>query len=270
MKLSELHDILRINKLSTRKRLDQHFLYKDSILEREVEYADVTDQDDVLEIGPGIGTLTEKIAEKAGSITVIELDPRFRKVLEKNPKVSIVIDDALKADWKKLSENFVTPAFNKIISNVPYSISSPLVFKILDYNPDLAVLCLQKEFAQRMVAQPGTKDYSRLTVNCAVRAQVELLEEIPKEEYYPVPKVDSAVVRLVPKKTELPEMFDAVVRAAFQHKNQKLKKALMHSWKEIGSDKTEVQKFVDSLGEIGEKKVFELSPTTFLSISEKY
>jgi len=276
MKLEELKKILKEHNIYTKKSLDQHFLYNDSILEREVEYAGVTEQDDVLEIGPGIGTLTEAIAEKAKSLTVIELDQRFRKVLERL-NVQIVIGDALKVDWAKLYEDYETPKFNKIVSNVPYSISSPLVFKILKYAPELAVLCLQKEFAERMVAEPGTSDYSRLSVNCSVRAEVELLEEIPKTEYYPIPKVDSAIVRIVPKQVDLPEKFDSIVRAAFQHKNQKLKKAIMHSWKELRSigaqglselaAKKEVQKFVDKLGEIGERKVFEISPEEFVEIS---
>jgi 16S rRNA (adenine1518-N6/adenine1519-N6)-dimethyltransferase len=269
MNLLELKQILKENNLTTRKSLDQHFLYDDSILNREVEYAEVTELDNVLEIGPGIGTLTKAIVEKAGSTTVIELDQSFRKVLEIIPGVSIIIGDALEVDWKNLSENYEAPHFNKIISNVPYSISSPLIFKILEYGPALSVLCLQKEFAERMVAKPKTKNYSRLTVNCSVRADVELLETISKEEYYPIPKVDSAIVKLIPKKVELPEKFDSIVRAAFQHKNQKLKKALMHSHHEIG-EKDEVQKFVDNLGEIGEIKVFEISPEEFVRISKKY
>ncbi|MFH1450453.1 MAG: 16S rRNA (adenine(1518)-N(6)/adenine(1519)-N(6))-dimethyltransferase RsmA [archaeon] len=279
MKLEDLKTLLRENKLYTKKRLDQHFLYTDAILEREVEYAGVTELDDVLEIGPGIGTLTEKIVEKAKSVTVIELDQQFRQILEQKLSINIIIGDALKVDWKKMSNEYVAPVFTKILSNVPYSISSPLIFKILDYGPEAAVLCLQKEFAQRMVAEPGTKDYSRLSVNCAVRADVELLEEISRELYFPVPKVDSAIVRLIPKRggagarghrgadTKLPEKFDDIVRAAFQHKNQKLKKALMHSWKELGT-KEEAQTFVGKLGEIGERKVFEISPGEFVKISK--
>ncbi|MDP7282117.1 MAG: 16S rRNA (adenine(1518)-N(6)/adenine(1519)-N(6))-dimethyltransferase RsmA [Candidatus Undinarchaeales archaeon] len=276
MKLSKLKQILSENNLTTRKSLDQHFLYDKSILQREVEYAGVTELDNILEIGPGIGTLTEKILEKSENVTVIELDSRFRKILEKL-NIQIVIANALKVDWEKLFVEYETPKFNKIISNVPYSISSPLIFKILKYGPELAVLCLQKEFAQRMVAQAGTSDYSRLSVNCAVRADVELLEEIPKEEYYPIPRVDSAIVRITPKKrgagapgrrggVVLPEKFDSVVRAAFQHKRQKLKKAIMHSWKELGT-KEEAQAFVDTLGVIGEKKVFEISADEFIRIT---
>jgi|TARA_Y100000034_G_scaffold91079_1_gene109795 16S rRNA (adenine1518-N6/adenine1519-N6)-dimethyltransferase len=281
MKLSELKQVLSENNIRTKKRLDQHFLYDSSILKREVEYAGVTELDTILEIGPGIGTLTEKILEKTENVTVIELDQSFRKILEKL-NIQIVIADALKVDWEKLFQEYETPKFNKIISNVPYSISSPLIFKILKYAPELAVLCLQKEFAERMVAQPGTKNYSRLSVNCSVRADVELVEQIPKEEYYPIPKVDSAIVRITPKpNAQRPtpntlEKFDSIVRAAFQHKNQKLKKALMHSWKEFGAKqgrgegatKEDVQKFVDKLGEIGERKVFEISADEFVKISK--
>ncbi|MDP7260947.1 MAG: 16S rRNA (adenine(1518)-N(6)/adenine(1519)-N(6))-dimethyltransferase RsmA, partial [archaeon] len=194
MLLQELKKILKENNFFLSKSLDQHFLYADSILKREVEYAEINTEDKLLEIGPGIGTLTEKILEKTNNLTVIEIDSKFEPLLQKNVG-EVIIGDALKVEW---------PECNKIISNVPYSISSPLVFKILEQPIELAVLCLQKEFANRMVAEPGTKNYSRLSVNCAVRADIEFLETISKGKFFPIPLVDSALVRLRPKNIHLP------------------------------------------------------------------
>lgn len=298
MNVSEIKEILQKNNLFAKKRLDQHFLYDEELLRREVKYAGVTGDDNVLEIGPGLGTLTQEILKKAGSVTVIELDKQFKTILDKINGISIIIGDALEVDWKNLcfgdkgsgdqgnkmtyEAGQRTQYFSKILSNVPYSISSPLIFKILDYGPETAVLCLQKEFAERMIATVGTKDYSRLSVNCAVRARIELLERISKAKYWPVPKVDSAIVRLTPtKEFDLPRKFDAVVRAAFQHKNQKLGKALMHSWHEIecsgtqgrgksAAQKKSAKKFIAKLGAVSERKVFTIAPEEFVEISGKF
>ena len=259
MLLQELKKILKENNFFLSKSLDQHFLYADSILKREVEYAEINTEDKLLEIGPGIGTLTEKILEKTNNLTVIEIDSKFEPLLQKNVG-EVIIGDALKVEW---------PECNKIISNVPYSISSPLVFKILEQPIELAVLCLQKEFANRMVAEPGTKNYSRLSVNCAVRADIEFLETISKGKFFPIPLVDSALVRLRPKNIHLPEKFDDITRAIFQHKNKKLRNALMDSYHEIGT-KEEVASFVESFGEIVQTKVFKLTPEDIINISSQY
>ncbi len=259
MLLQDLKKILKENNFFLSKSLDQNFLYSDSILEREVEYAEINSEDKLLEIGPGIGTLTEKILKKTGNLAVIEIDPKFAPILNKNVE-EVIIGDALKVEW---------PECNKIISNVPYSISSPLIFKILEQPIELAVLCLQKEFARRMVAEPGTKNYSRLSVNCAVRADIEFLETVPKGKFFPVPRVDSAFVRLRPKNIVLPRKFADITRAIFQHKNKKLRNSLMDSYHEIGT-KEEVASFVKSLGEIAQTKVLNLSPEDIINISKKY
>jgi 16S rRNA (adenine1518-N6/adenine1519-N6)-dimethyltransferase len=121
-----------------------------------------------------------------------------------------------------------------------------------------------------MVAKPGTADYSRLSVNCSVRADVELLENVPKDRYYPEPKVDSTVVRLTPKHVDLPPKFDDITRALFQHKNKKVRNALIDSAHEISQDKEKVKEWADSLWEIKEKKVISLAPEDIIQLASTF
>ena len=120
-----------------------------------------------------------------------------------------------------------------------------------------------------MIGEPGTKDYSRLTVNCSIRADVEILEGVSKAKYYPQPKVDSTIVKLTPKQIEIPEMFDSITRALFQHKNQKVRNALIKSAHEIGG-KEKAEKFVKNLGETANRKVITLAPEEILELSKFY
>ncbi len=260
MQISDLKRVLNSAGIRLSKKLDQHFIVDDRILKREVDYAAVTSEETVLEVGPGIGTLTQHLAKSAKKVIVIEKDKKFEPFLKEIPNTEVIIGDALELNF---------PECDKILSNVPYSISSPLLFKILQQPIKLAVLCLQKEFAQRMIGKPGTKDYSRLTVNCAVRADVEILENVSKAKYYPQPKVDSTIVKLIPKQAEIPEMFDSITRALFQHKNQKVRNALIKSSHEIGG-KEAAEKFVKGLGEVADRRVVTLAPEEILGLSKLY
>ena len=177
-------------------KLGQNFLVDRNIAELEVKYASISKKDVVLEIGPGNGILTRILAENAKQVIAIELDEKLFENLkmELPDNVQLINDDAVKIDLDKL------PKFNKIVSNLPFQISSPITFKILDYNFDLAVLIYQKEFAERLIAKPCSKDYSRLTVNVYYKAECEILRRIPKTCFHPVPKVDSAMVKIVKRK----------------------------------------------------------------------
>ncbi len=204
--------------ISPKKSLSQNFLINKDVLQRQVDYANVTQEDTVLEIGGGIGVLTELLVRKAQKVLCIEYDRKLAKFLENKFKsyenIEIIHADILKIDL---------PKANKIVANLPYHISSPITFKILDYDFDLAVLMYQHEFSIRMVAKPRTNDYSRLSANLQYQATVRILERVPKGYFYPIPKVDSALVEIKLLNKELPvakEFFRKTSLVLFNTKNK--------------------------------------------------
>ena len=138
-------------------KLGQNFLIDEKIAEDQINHANITKNDTVLEIGPGLGVLTSKLAKLAKSVIAIEYDKRLYSYLK-----TMVPENVELINGDALALNF--PSFNKFVSNIPYQISSPLLFKLIDYHFDIAIIMLQAEFAQRLCAKPNTKAYSRLTV----------------------------------------------------------------------------------------------------------
>lgn len=190
-----------------------------------LEKSAIRPTDVVLEIGPGTGNMTVKILEKAKKVIACEIDPRMVAELQKRvqgtpmqSKLQILIGDILK--------NPELPFFDLCIANVPYQISSPLVFKLLLHRQfRCAVLMFQREFAQRLVAQPGDKLYCRLSINTQLLARVDLLMKVGKNNFRPPPKVESSVVRIEPKNPPPPINFtewDGLTRIAFLRKNKTL------------------------------------------------
>jgi 16S rRNA (adenine1518-N6/adenine1519-N6)-dimethyltransferase len=182
----------------------------------------------VLEIGAGIGNLTERLARKAKKVIAIELDPSLVNVLHdrfnKIENIEIIQGDALKIDF---------PEFDKVVSNLPYSISSEITFKLLRYKFKLGILMYQYEFAARMVSPPNCKDYSRLTIDTYYFAAASILMKVPKEAFQPAPEVDSAVVKLVPRPAPF-EVLDETfflnfVAAVFSQRRKKLRNAILNS-----------------------------------------
>lgn len=216
------------------KKLGQNFLIDESVADREVRYANVGDQDTVLEIGAGRGIITKKLAERAKKVIAIEIDKKLcnylKNILPEN--VEIINDDATEIDFYSL------PKFNKIVANIPFQISSEITFKILDYEFDIAILIYQKEFAQRLVAKPRTKDYSRLTVNVYYKAYCNILELVPKSCFKPQPKVDSCIVSLIRRK-EPPfylvneDFFFDLTRELFNKRRKKIKNVIKKYIKDI-------------------------------------
>jgi 16S rRNA (adenine1518-N6/adenine1519-N6)-dimethyltransferase len=203
------------------KKLGQHFLVDRRVLARIGDYASLSEEDRVLEIGPGTGNLTRILSERAGTVFAIEVDPALASSLEgRFNNVSVLRGDALKVPL---------PDYNKIVSNLPYQISSKITFRLLERPFDLAVLMYQREFAERMVAIPGTKEYGRLTLNVALRAEAEILEFVPKGAFRPMPAVESAIVRLRPRESRIPvdeRVFDDLTRTLFSMRRKKVKRSL--------------------------------------------
>lgn len=214
-----------------KSKLGQNFLIDENTARLEVEYADVTKDDVVLEVGPGRGILTKFLAENAKKVIAVEIDKRLIENLENTlpNNVEIINKDILKIDFEKIS------SFNKVVSNLPYQISSPFTFKLLDYNFDLAVLIYQKEFAERMIAKSASKNYSRLSVNVYYKAECNLLKIVSKRVFNPVPKVDSAMVKLIPRKTpafyvENEEFFKNFVNVLFSYRRKKIKNIIKDNY----------------------------------------
>lgn len=259
----ETRDVLRKYGVRLRRSLGQNYLVDDGKRQRILGYANLGPDDHVLEIGAGIGTLTLPMAELAGHVTAIESDPFIAGILAdriKGDNVDIIVGDALKVDF---------PAFNKVVSNLPYQISSPVTFRLLRHEFELGVLMYQKEFAARMVAEPGTRDYSRLSVMLHFLAEVQIVDHLKPGCFFPRPRVDSAVVTVRPTGFSLPALFEDVCRALFQHRKKKTSKSLRESFHEIKAD-LDFNDVLDVLpSEILEKRVFQLKPEEILEIAER-
>lgn len=181
----------------------------------------------MLEIGAGVGNLTERLARKAQKVIAIELDPPLVRILHDRfdavKNIEIIAGDALKVDF---------PKFDKVVSNLPYSISSEITFKLLRHKFKLGILMYQYEFAARMVSPPNCKDYSRLTVDTCYFAEASILMKVPKSAFQPVPEVDSAVIRLLPRPAPFEvkdqAFFMDFVAAVFSQRRKKLKNAILN------------------------------------------
>ncbi len=214
-----------------KKSLSQNFLIDKNQLENQIAFAALNSDDIILEIGGGTGLLTNLLIDRVKFVYCIEYDKNLADYLrlkfQSNSNIKIIEGDVLKLDL---------PQANKIIANLPYHISSPITFKLLDQNFDLAILMYQYEFAKRMIAQPGTEDYSRLSANLQYQANVELLKRIPRKSFYPMPKVDSAIVRIILKKENLPvpvDYFRIVTRILFNTKNKLVSSVFYDYFKKV-------------------------------------
>ena len=258
------------------KNLGQNYLIDKNKRDQIINFGNLNEEDVVLEIGTGIGTLTIELAKKAGKVIAIEQDSNIAKILserlkkEKIDNVELINDDALNVDF---------PKFNKIISNLPYQISSPITFKFLNYDFDLAILMYQKEFARRMNGAVGTKDYSRLSAMLYFKCDVETLTDVSSESFLPKPKIDSTVVKLTPKENKISEedfkIYSNFTKALFQHRNKKIRNALIDSRHVICNlDKKEMKEKInriedDELNEYLKKRVIAIKPEEILFLSKE-
>jgi len=241
-----------------KKHLGQNILVDRNIIAKEAALAGDRRDSIVLEIGPGTGMLTKELAKHAKKVIAIEKDPEILEEAKRNAdssNIEWILADAMKMEW---------PRFDKMVSNLPYYLSSEIIFKLLEQKFGTAVLICQKEFGERMAGRPG-KNYSRLTVNAQLRAEVELCGAVSKTCFMPIPKVDSVIVRLTPKEAKLPEIFGPLTRAIFSHKKKLLKNALADSSGELGLSKEEAKELFRGL----EKRAIELKPEEILALSWK-
>jgi 16S rRNA (adenine1518-N6/adenine1519-N6)-dimethyltransferase len=211
---------------------DQHFLVDDRVLDRLPTYLpDDADRSHLLEVGGGNGALTDRLlAATDGRVTVVERDPRLAGFLREEfaaevdeGRLTVVEGDATEVDL---------PAYTACVSNLPYGVSSPITFRLLPRGKP-AVLTYQYEFAERMVADPGTSEYGRLSVTTGHYADAELVERVPKEAFDPQPAVESAVVRLTPRDPEYEvgdeDFFLRFVKAVFTQRRKTVRNAVRNT-----------------------------------------
>ncbi|PSQ11591.1 16S rRNA (adenine(1518)-N(6)/adenine(1519)-N(6))-dimethyltransferase [Halobacteriales archaeon QS_5_70_15] len=210
---------------------DQHFLVDDRVLDRLVGYLpDGTDLDHLLEIGGGTGALTDRLLAVAGRVTVVERDPALAGFLREEfaeersaGRLEVLEGDALEVDL---------PEFTASVSNLPYGASSEICFRLLPERRPL-VLMLQREFAERMAAEPGIPEYGRLSVTAGHYADVEVVEPVPPEAFDPAPAVESAAVRCAPRDPEydLPDetLFMDLVKACFTQRRKTMRNAVRNT-----------------------------------------
>ena len=206
-------------------RRGQNFLINPKIADFIVREANIGRGDIVLEIGPGRGILTSRLVEKS-EVYAIEIDEnlcgylrtKFREYIEEGV-LHLICGDALSVDF---------PKFTKIVANIPYDISSPLLFKILNYDFSDGIIMFQKEFAKRLCAKPGSKEYGRLSVMMYYNGTAEILKIVKRGNFRPMPKVDSAIVRIVKEDRFCfdKETLDVIVRKIFEQRRKKIRNIL--------------------------------------------
>jgi 16S rRNA (adenine1518-N6/adenine1519-N6)-dimethyltransferase len=222
-----------------RKRFGQHFLTDVYVLDQIVTAIKPLPGQALVEIGPGLGALTNPVLKCCERLTVVELDRDLAERLRKRPELTVVESDVLKVDFTALAAP--TGQKLRVIGNLPYNISSPILFHLLDH---VGVVedqhfMLQKEVVDRMAATPGGKDYGRLSVMLQWRYAIESLFDVPPEAFDPPPRVDSAVVRMVPlAEPPLPDakLLGELVTVAFSQRRKMLRNTLGHWLKERGAE----------------------------------
>jgi 16S rRNA (adenine1518-N6/adenine1519-N6)-dimethyltransferase len=263
MSLSETKRLLRTFRIVPNRLLGQNFMVEPSIYPKIGKYACLSKADVVLDAGAGFGFMTKFLAGKCKAVVAVEKDSRVAAVLREQIKgcanVTVLEGDVLKT---KL------PVFDKVVAIPPYYLSSRLIMWFLERKTDLAVLLLQREFADSLTAPVGNEDYGWLTVVAFHKTQVELLDAVPKSMFYPQPEIDSVIVRLTrwkasPFRVGDEEFFNRLVRWLFTQRNKKICNALVPFLKNARKlGKSEAKKLA-SKAPFGDRRARELSPREF-------
>ncbi|WP_221569242.1 16S rRNA (adenine(1518)-N(6)/adenine(1519)-N(6))-dimethyltransferase RsmA [Alkalihalobacillus sp. TS-13] len=226
--------ILDKHKFTFKKSLGQNFLIDRNVLDKIVAAADVSSETGVIEIGPGIGSLTEQLAKKAKKVTAFEIDQRLIPILEDTlsdyPHVKVIHQDVLEADLKEVIEvEFSGVEDLMVVANLPYYVTTPIILKLLTERIPIRgiVVMIQKEVADRMAAKPGTKDYGSLSIAVQYYAVAKSEVKVPKTVFVPQPNVDSSVISLTLRKqapvhVEDENFFFEVVRSSFAQRRKTL------------------------------------------------
>lgn len=235
MEQNNVEKIINTLGIKPNQKLGQVFLADERIIRNQVRLANLSKNDIILEIGPGLGVMTKILARHAKKVIAIELDKRLVKYLEKElpNNVELIFGDAIKIEF---------PKFNKIVSNIPYQISSPLIFKLINYKFNIAILMFQTEFANRLTAKAKGEShtgksyryYSRLSVMASYYYDIKFLAHVSRESFIPVPQVDSTLLQLKLKQNQIKasneEFFSRLVKMVFSHRRKMIKNSLRNQF----------------------------------------
>lgn len=222
------------------KRFGQNFLIDEHVLEKIIESSGITKDDFILEIGPGIGTMTQYLAEAAREVAAVEIDssliPILKDTLKDWDNVSVINNDILKTDIKKIADEKNGGKPVKVVANLPYYITTPIIMGLFEKNVpvDSITVMVQKEVADRMQVGPGTKDYGALSLAVQYYAKPEIVANVPPNCFMPRPKVGSAVIRLtrhevMPVETKNEKLMFSIIRASFNQRRKTLANGLKNS-----------------------------------------
>lgn len=221
-------DILKQNNFNFNKKFGQNFIYDKNLLNAIIEQSGINSEDEVLEIGPGAGTLTKVIAQKAKKVVSYEIDTNLKPILEENLKdvtnAKIIFQDALKTDLNEIESNFTNEY--TLIANLPYYITTPLIFKFLK-SERVKSMCImvQKEVGQRLIATNKDKEYGAISAILDFYGDVKILRQVPRHMFTPVPNVDSCVVQINIKRNKNnanAELYEKIIKSAFANRRKTL------------------------------------------------
>lgn len=255
---SETMQILKKYNISANKKLGQNFLINEDVVEQIVKNAEVSKDDLVIEIGPGLGTLTKELLKNAGKVICIELDKRMINILEDrffNENLEIINEDILKVNLKELIQKEKIENINKVkvVANLPYYITTPIIMKLLEDKLDIysITVMVQKEVASRITATVKTGDVGAITYAINYYTEPSIVLDVPKESFIPVPEVESSVIKLkvldkpsVNVKSE--ELLFKVIKVSFMQKRKTLLNSLTNG--NILKSKSKVEKMLNDLG----------------------
>ena len=251
-------EVLQKHNFHIQKKFGQNFLIDPNILTRIVEAAEISKEDCVLEIGPGIGTMTQYLAERAGRVVAVEIDKSLIPILEETlagyDNVTLINADILKVNINRIVEEENRGHPVKVVANLPYYITTPIIMGLFESHVPLQsiTVMVQKEVADRMQVGPGTKDYGALSLAVQYYAKPEVVANVPSNCFIPRPNVDSAVIRLIryqepPVQVEDEARLFALIRAAFNQRRKTLVNALSNA-SGLGVTKDQAAEALEHLG----------------------
>ena len=251
-------EIIQKYEFAFQKKFGQNFLIDTHVLEKIIAAAGVTEDDCVLEIGPGIGTMTQYLAEHARSVVAVEIDknliPILQETLKEYENITIINDDILKVDINKLTEEYNGGRPIKVVANLPYYITTPIIMGLFEGGVpiDNITVMVQKEVAERMQVGPGSKDYGALSLAVQYYADAYSVANVPPNWFIPRPGVGSAVIRLTrhkepPVEVDDPKLMFKLIRASFNQRRKTLQNGLNNS-PELPFAKDEIADAIESLG----------------------